>query len=254
MVESIVEDAFDGNADPLGETTTETQPTESAEPTQTPQDQQPPAVEGKPTGLEGTPFKDVAGLVKSYKEIQRVVASRDKQLKELTAYVQDLMQKGQPPKQEDPNEFWTKFANDPIGFLKSLFEAQIQERISGAVNPLQNDIQAYKAEAEIAGFLKSHPEFTEADEAEVVNILQEKPHLMQMPDRFERAYDALIARRFRESQQKQGNANAVRDAKAAAGIGSKKSALAVKKGGDEFDDVLTSDRDMRELYRMGRKD
>ncbi len=137
-----MEDAFTGNADPLsGESATEPQAETQAPETQTGEGEQPappePGAEPQAAGadpLKGTPFRDVGGLVKSYKEIQRLVSSKDNQIQQLTeylrravGYIQNQGQagpQGNQPQSGIPQgeDFWKAFAENPQAVLSQLVE------------------------------------------------------------------------------------------------------------------------------------
>lgn len=239
-------DNFQGTNDPLAE---ETQGTQAA-----PETDAAPAQSQEPTpapeGIPGTPFKDVDGLVKSYKELQRLQSARDQELKhtraQLTQLAQMLMQRQQQPQpQEKPAEdFWKAFAENPTAVLQELMDRQLRGQFDQRLGPIQQELGAYKLNAEVDGWIKQHPEFTSQDEEALVEIMASNPQLKSLPNRLDVAWDMLLAKRYRESQQQ----TAVAGAKQVAGLGGKQASLAPQAPKDAFDELLDMDKAEREVF------
>lgn len=252
-----MEDALkDGEVDPLADPTSEAEPqeveeAEGATPDEEGQPQEPAAEEGIP----GTPFKDVNGLVKSYKEIQRLAEQRRTELEQAKQYVYQMaqmLQQRQPAAQEpqkQEEDFWQRFASSPEQVLQQLLERQLSER----VGPIQSEFAKYRTDKEVDTWFANHKDLTEEQEVQIVDIMRSNPWLRNIPNRLDVAYDMMMARTYRDTQQKSRATAAVAGAKQTAGLGGKKSALAQPAERDAFDDVLDMDKAQRELYRMGRK-
>lgn len=240
-----------------GEVEQSTDATQTSEPTE--QVAQPGESEDPQAVLKGTSFKDVASLAQGYKNIQRLVASKDREIREISQKFNELLyyiqqsqqQRGQQP-QEQPEDFWNRFTSKPKETMAELIEARVQEALQKVVNPLQSDLGSLRNQSEVQTFLRAHPEFTEADEDAMVEILRQKPWLRNSPTRLEDAYEILHGRRARETRTRDANTNAVKDAKISAGLGGKKSAVPNLGNRDEFDAVLEDDKAFRDLFKLGR--
>jgi hypothetical protein len=128
-------------------------------------------------------------------------------------------------------------------------EAMLNQRLG----PIQQTVGKYEIESEVGSFIRQHPEFTEKDEDEMMEILQASPHLKEVPNRLEVAYNQLLATRYRSGQNRAGQQAAVSGAKGVASLGGKKSNIPGQAQADPFDDVLALDKSQRELYNLGRK-
>jgi len=270
-----MEDAFTGTNDPIGAEAPEqdVQATESAAPggeqTQVEGEAPPQAEAAQGTDpLKGTPFKDVGGLVKSYKEIQRLVSSKDQQISQLTehlkqaiTYIQSQRGGQQPQTPQGPSpqgeQFWDAFAKDPVGVLNHLVEERagqlLQSRLDQRLGPIQQTVGRYEIESEVGTFMRRHPEFSDKDEDEMMEVLQANPHLKEVPNRLEIAYDQMLAKRWRSDRARSSQQAAVSGAKGVAALGGKKSVVPAQGPKDPFDDVLDLDKSQRELYNLGRK-
>lgn len=270
-----MEDAFTGTNDPIGaEAPEQTGETQEASQPETPATQaegevQPQVGEQQGTDpLKGTPFKDVGGLVKSYKEIQRLVSSKDQQISQLTEHLKQAItyiqsQRGgaqtQPQAGAVPqgDQFWDAFAKDPVGVLNNLVEERagqlVQARLNQQLGPIQQTVGKYEIESEVGSFMRRHPEFSDKDEDEMMDILQANPQLKNVPNRLEVAYDQMLAKRWRSERARTSQQAAVSGAKGVAALGGKKSVVPAQGPKDPFDDVLELDKSQRELYNLGRK-
>lgn len=207
--------------------------------------------------LKGTPFKDVAGIVKGYKDIQRLISAKDEKLKQLELVVNSLLggrqPEGTPPaKQFDAAAWFQKFAIDPQAALMEILGSNMGNLLKEqGILPRLEGVEANTRQSaivtEVQEFVSRNPEITEKDEDEILEYLKENPKLMEFPDKLDIAWDRITAQRAREQRQQTRQVDAVKDAKAAAGIGGKP-ATANTQGGDEFDDVLESDKALRSLY------
>jgi hypothetical protein len=227
--------------------------------------------EGEPEGqlIEGTPYKDQAALVTGYKEIQRLVSNKDRQIKQLTrqldAAAQSIMKLHKPNSQQaatsqvpQGDEFWKAFSQDPIGMIEKIFMPQLEKFYSEKVDPRLAETGTSVSQLQrtnlVNGFLAGHPELTSEDEDAMVEILDKNPQLKEIPDGLEIAYDRVVAARSRATSRQSAAAGAVGKAKQVAGLAGKKTSLpAQKQQGDEFDDVLSLDKNEQALYSLGRK-
>lgn len=231
-------------------------------------DQDQPAAEaatrpGKP--IQGTPFKDQAALVDGYKNLQRLVAAKDRDIvnlnKQVETIVAALTGKGkQPAKVVVPQgqEFWNAFAKDPNAVLQQLVQAQLDQiletRVDGRIGKIETSISAGEKREKVNDFMRTHTDLTQEDEDAMVEILDANPHLKDLPDGLELALDRVVASRYRASTKKSQTAAAVAGAKGVAGLGGKKTSLpSTSSSKDPFDEVLDLDKADRELYKLGKK-
>jgi hypothetical protein len=266
-----MEDAFTGQ-DPLADTPETPASQETSEAEGQPQTEEtsgglPPTYELDERGfIPGTSFKDVNGLVKSYKEIQRVADTRHKDLQQAQDYMQKMAQallqrnnsqeqaKGAPG--VSPDKFWEAFAGNPTGVLQSLVQHMLQQQMGQfeeKLQPIQNDITTWRNNSEIDGWIRNHPEFSEQDERDMVELLQSNPHIMSSKTRLDDAYDKVLAQRYRAGRKQSSSESAVADVKQVAGLGGKRSAIPPQSKGDPFDEVLDLDRTQREIFKLGKK-
>jgi hypothetical protein len=275
-----VEDGFTGDQDPLSDTTEET--TEStpeagaSETTELPETEDGEVEsEGQDpegaTALAGTPFKTQAALVNGYKNIQRLAGAKDREIAQIKRQleiaidaIQKFSGKGAEPKKAEftvpqGDDFWKEMAKDPSGFITKMVQSEAEKlmeaKYGSKLQTLESGFGSIQNSNRVNEFVRLHPEFTQEDEDQMVELLDANPHLKQQADGLETAYDRVIAARYRASNAKAATAGAVAGAKSVAGLGGKKTSLpsSVKKEKDPFDEVLELDKQDRELYKLGKK-
>lgn len=237
---------------PEGETPSEEVQDPAAE--QTEQEPEEPAV---PEFLKGTSFKKPEALVKSYKDIQRLVSSKDNQLREVNRqlllakrYLQQLVQQ-RPQQGETKEDFWARFwekPEDPIGRI-------VDERVERAIGPLRQHAdqgRIYSAIQEFKeGLAEDGIQVTKADEGDMAEIITANQWMQGLPPstRLEIAWEKLQLKRQRESAATQQ----VDAAKASGALGSKTGAASHKKQPkkDEFDLVMGAADAERKLFGRG---
>lgn len=275
MADEFIQDAHEGGADPLEDALETGESGESgeilggAEGTGDGNGQPDEGNDPIQGALAGTPFKDVAGLSKSYKEIQRLVSSKDREIAELNrklemtaSAIQQLYQKREDPQAAkgglpEGDAFWKALADNPADLIRQIarmeHEALYKERIDPRLGKVEGSLGSYEKSNLVQSFLQKHPEFTVEDEALMVDILDANPQLKDMQNGLDIAYNQVLADRYRSSQQRNAAGAAVAGAKGIAGLGGKKTSLpAQAQRKDPFDDVLALDRDERETFKLGR--
>lgn len=220
--------------------------------------------------LEGTPFKDVAAVVQGYKDIQRLVANKDRENANLKRQVQmaiEAVQRftkekvagGQQPTGLDKETFWKRFSEDPMALFGELFGQHFdrfsQEKLEPRFGKLETASNSYGTRDMVRDFMMAHSDITPEDEDKIAEILDNNPFLKGSREGLELAYDSMAATKFRAESSKQATSTAVAGAKSVAGLGGKKTAVPASSAGqrDPFDDVLDLDKQERELYQMGKK-
>ena len=229
--------------------------------------------------IEGTPFKDQASLAKGYKDIQRLVAGKDRQLERGQAEIAQLKQqlevaiktiqqvygdktKANVPAIPQGDEFWRAFSKDPIALISQIIKEQAGSLVQDPLNKtgqrldtLESKLTKAERRDLVNTFIADHPELTQEEEDEMVEILNAKPWLKEQEGGLDMAYDAVLASKYRSGTARKEASDAVAGAKNVAGLGGKKTTLPspAKPKGDIFDDVLELDKKERDLYQMGRK-
>jgi hypothetical protein len=217
--------------------------------------------------IEGTPFKDQAALVEGYKNIQRLVATRDnevanlkKQLNVAISAIQQAFgtkQKGEQNELPKGEEFWKALSQDPVGLIKRIAALQteeLQSKYEERIAQLEGKTGGFETNERVNSFLLNHPDFTSEEEDAMVEILEANPMLKQLPNGLDLVYDSVVANKYRSTQSKSATQDAVAGAKQVAGLGGKKTSIpTTPKQKDPFDEVLELDKGERELFRMGRK-
>lgn len=217
--------------------------------------------EAPPEFLKGTPFKTPDALVKSYKDIQRLVAAKDREIQQGKQYLIELAKKmmatrqaqpGTSKKDADPAEFWPNFWTNPIQAIQQLAQQIADSAVQQRLGPVATNVQHLQNRAEVATFMSAHPELTPELEDAMTQVMQENPWLENVPNRLEIAYRLTLQQQGAVAQKKAASVAAVKDAKQAAGMGGKRSALSVSNQGDEFDGVMDLHKTEKDLYRLGR--
>lgn len=235
-----------------------------AEGTETPEVQQDQEVAEVPEFLKGTPFRTPDALVKSYKDIQRLVAAKDREIQQGKQYLIGLAKQmmatrrqqddqGTSKKEADPNAFWPDFWSNPIAAIQKLATEIAENAVKSHLPNVEQNVEQLRNRAEVGDFLSRHPEFTPELETEMAQYMANNPWLQQVPDRLEIAYRLTMQARGQSAQARQQRQDAVKPVKQAAGMGGKRSTLPPKQEGDEFDEILASHRAERELYKLGRQ-
>lgn len=220
-------------------------------------------VEEVPEYLRGTPFRTPDALVKSYKDIQRLVAAKDREIQQGKQYLVGLAkqmmqtrqqqdQTGTSKKDVDPQQFWPDFWANPIAAIQKLATEIAESAVRQHIEPVVGNVQSLRNRSEVSDFISRHPEFTPELEEAMTETMQANPWLKDVPERLEVAYKLTLQGRQATAQRKEASVKAVKDAKQAAGMGGKRSALAVSQQGDEFDAVMDAAKAERELYKLGR--
>ena len=218
--------------------------------------------------LTGTPFKNGAAMRDGYKEIQRLVASKDRKMAELQrqletaiAAVQQLSGKG---KEEDPfsavpkgDDFWKALAQDPVSLIRQLAQLEAAQYVKKNLDPkltnFEGSLTGIQKTNLVNEFVRDHPDLTHEEEDAMVEILDANPQLKNAPDGLQIAYDRVLAQTLLRERQQASTTNAVAGAKGVAALGGKKTSLPVqKKTSDPFDEVLQADKNEREVFRMGK--
>jgi hypothetical protein len=229
------------------------------------------AAAAEPTQIEGTPFKDQSALVKGYKEIQKLVANKDREIENLQRQVQaavDAVQAAfgkkpetdpQVPQLPEGQELWNAFAKDPGGTIQKFVDAKLREVMQG-IDPrlkgVEDRVGGYEQRVAVQQFMISHPEIDTEMEKEIADVLKANPDLIERKDLgLEIALNHVLAGRYRAGKRQASTDNAVAGAKSVAGVGGKKASVPAQKKEDQdiFDDVLRVDKEERELFNLGRK-
>jgi hypothetical protein len=261
MAPDVIEDNFNSTEpDPLNEPEVEIETTTTE---QEPEVATPAGVQG----IEGTPFKDQAALVEGYKNIQKLVSSKDGEMQRLQQQLQVAMQAlqqmyGQPEKKEEPKlegeAFWQSLSKEPTTVIGQIAKKQAEELFKNQFGKdfthMKEVIQNIQRQQVVNSFLSNHPDFTEQDEEAMVHILQANPQLQALPNALELVYDSVVAQRYRAESAKKSKDEALSGPKSVAGLGGKKTSLpSQSKDKDPFDDVLDLDKSERELYNFKSK-
>ena len=243
------------------------EPASGAEPTGEPQSQTTPQ-EPSQEVIPGTPFKNQEALIEGWKNIQRLVSSKDseisilkRQLEQTAQFLQDFAGGGKKPSQAGPDSkytkenIWQEFSKDPTAVMRSISEQVARELIDKQYgekfNSWDSTLRGMQTESMVNKFIAGHPEFTAEDEDAVIKVLEQYPYLRQQPGGLEVAYNQVLADRYRAGETKQATTRAVADAKNIAGLGGKKSSLPRQQDTrDEFDDVLDQSKAEEELYKI----
>lgn len=274
MAQDPIQDAHTGENDPLsdpvdaGQDPVEPTPTEGelGQDGNEPTGESGEGVEGEV--IAGTPFKNQTALVDGYKNIQRLVAQKDREMailqKQLQAALAAIQSRTQPkvddnaPKLPVGEDFWKAFAQDPVALMQQIAKMQSEDFFKNQIDPrlgkVEGSMTGIQKANMVQNFLSAHPEFTVEDEAQVVDILEANPHLKEMENGIEIAYNQVLADRYRADFGKKAATNAVAGAKQVAGLGGKKTSLPVQaQNKDPFDSVMDLDASEREVFKMGRK-
>ena len=279
MADELINDAFTGVADPLSDTPVADEPV-ADEPTlaepDAPGDDQPvgqdqdEAPAGDDNPLAGTPFKDVAAVVKGYKEIQKLVGNKDREIsgikQQLDSVLNTMLQLngGQDPRTA-PNtkipqgeEFWQAMYKDPQALLtqivKYVQEKYNKEHLDPRLTKVEGSMSQYQRGVRVQTFLQKHPDLKVSDEDDIVEVMDNNPWLKDREDGLDIAYRMVLGDRYRVDAQKKATAAAVDPAKKVAGLGGKKTTLPVSnRQKDPFDEVLDLDVQERETFKLGRK-
>lgn len=226
---------------------------------QLPADQDSSAASGTgadtPAELKDTPFKNVGEVVEAYKKLQRVLSKKDQDYQSIQAQVRALLPalsaqlkpaQQAAAKKLDPDVFLRQFLGDPEGMLLSLINGNLTSVLDQHIAPLRSDLESGKQERTLDQFISKYGgELTAAQQERYLEILDEEQWIHSRPNGLELAYKLLVSEDPEGfAKAKAAKATAVsrelNDAKVAAGIGGKRTALdkAAEGQGDEFDEVL----------------
>lgn len=231
------------------------QPPNAGEPKPDAQAQQPDPTNDVPEDLRDTPFKSHAELKKAYKEQQRLVSRKDKEVQDLKQAAQQFVrnqvaaEQGKPAKQvtqKEADAFLVKFIQDPNTTLQEKIDAIVESRVREALSPYEEKQRVEKVDKMITDFSAEHKGLiNDADELAILRILDENPLLKKAPNPLKAAFNFLIA------EDPEGWAKRISDRKAAAerdasevkaaasGMGARRtSGTTQAKAKDEFDEVL----------------
>lgn len=205
-------------------------------------------------------------MVKGYKNLQaRAVkseqalrAASDRIAKMETFFQQVLArQTNQPQKQDEedalPPEFWNAPEKHLPAFVRTVAKQVAEQLYSERVGPIAGDVGRMRTNAEIDAFINSNKDITPEDEAAMVQVLKSDESIRNSPNRLEIAYAVVQRRKALAGKPRAAAAAAVADAKSAASMGGKRSSLAPRSEGDEFDAVLRNAEASKNLHRLGRK-
>lgn len=231
------------------------------------------AQEGADGGTEGdplkeTPYKTPADLVKGFKNLQRTVATKDREiaamqgrLSELLNYVKTSRVAAKPKTEEDdedPEQANTRmiemFTRNPKKFLAGL-KAEMRQEILGEISPrletVTRQTMEHKINSVADAFSSGAKDMPEAYQQRLVEIIAEQKEFLKRAypgdpqAQLQHALNAMIAEDPEGWTEYQRNRKAslgrsLTDAKSAAGFGGKKSSVTTtgNKTGDEFDDAL----------------
>ena len=212
--------------------------------------------------LAGTPFRDVGAVVDAYKNIQRLVAAKDQRIQQIEQLLYQTLQGQQgggaqrqpePEQGVDPNAWIAQFTQDPVAAIQQLVQQNLNQILQKQLQPelsgIRQDVSQYKIDREVGDFVSRNPEITEKDEYEILEVLKANPALAQLPDKLDIAWDRIQAKRARDQRQKTRQVDAVKDAKAVAGIGGKPSVQqGIAQSGDEFDALLDDEKSRKVLF------
>lgn len=216
-----------------------------------------------PAELAGTQFKTTQELVNGFKTLQRTVGQKDQQFKKLQTQVQGLVrqlagQLNQKPASEVTTEnadaFLKRFLQDPHGTLAATARELVRAQIAEHVEPRLNGITELQQDRKIDQFINgAGKDLTPEEQDRFLELLDENPWVSQSPDPLGAALKLLIADNPEVYAQRRKDARTaatgtLRDAKANAGLGGKRTSTQMgTKRRDEFDEVL--DRQKTQSFR-----
>lgn len=257
MAEVVDQDPFEDPVETPEEEPIPDEPSEDGEP------EEPEAASGTGNEFDGLPFKDVKALVKAYKNLQ---GDHTKKSQRLAQYEKDLLPKILPllskeekkEVREDPEQFLTKFLDNPIDAINAIIMKALGQYDSERVSPALGDFGQLAINNEVDGFFAKHPELSEDDEEEFLRLIDEYPEIagrnvngkfVPNKDRMERYYKLLIAEKPEIKLRAKGNVSkGITNAKKAASIGGKKASVPTQGKGDPFDDVLNLEKEIMSKF------
>ena len=152
---------------------------------------------------------------------------------------------------EDPDAFMKKFVTNPKETLQTLIMEALQTSINSTITPLQGQVRGLGAKVELQSFLRDHPEVTDEDVEPLMKMMDKYPEVWGRPDRMEVWFKLLKIESpeigARTTKQKEELERSASDAKAAAGLGVRKSSTPKQKG-DEFDELIDMWKDRNKYF------